>query len=319
MDAVDRVQVTSHPRLLAQAAALRHRVFVDGQGVPAELERDGLDPACWHAVALDAQGRVQATGRLLDAGDHARVARVAVRPDARGGGVGASVLAALEELARLQGLPRVRLHAQLPVTGFYARLGYRPVGEPDWEAGLEHRWMERELLPGLRPVTDADAADIQQLIGGCFQEYPGCVLDLASLDEWMTAPATKRGDLGGLWVVPAASGPAASGLAASGLAACGGWGPVEEPGGPAGVELKSLYVAAPARRAGYGRALVGLVERTARQLGAPWVQLWTDSRFVQAHRLYEDLGYLRLPQTRRLHDPSDTTELFYRKAVQPGR
>ena len=45
--------------------ALRHEVFVVGQGVPVELERDDLDVTAEHAVALRA-GRVVATGRLLD-------------------------------------------------------------------------------------------------------------------------------------------------------------------------------------------------------------------------------------------------------------
>ena len=45
--------------------ALRHEVFVVGQDVPVELERDELDAAADHAVALDAAGEDVGTGRLV--------------------------------------------------------------------------------------------------------------------------------------------------------------------------------------------------------------------------------------------------------------
>nr|MBA3524637.1 GNAT family N-acetyltransferase [Geodermatophilaceae bacterium] len=41
-----------------------------------------------------------------------------------------------------------------------------------------------------RDATDADSAAVITLIGGCFAEYPGCVLDLPGIDAWMQAPAS---------------------------------------------------------------------------------------------------------------------------------
>lgn len=293
--------LTADPALLAQAAALRHTVFVDGQDVPPEVERDGADPAALHAVLVGPDRLVVATGRLLDAGDHARIGRVAVAVEARGTGAGAAVMTALERAARVMGLPRVRLHAQEPVVGFYARLGYRAVGAPDTEAGLAHQWMERDLLAGWREVRDDDAAGLQDLVGGCFAEYPGCVLDLDGLDDWMRAPASTRAGQGALqWVVPGEGGR---------LLACAGLG--GSAGG--GAELKSLYVGRQSRRSGLGTAMVGVVERTARGRGHPWIELWSDSRFGDAHRLYTSLGYRRLAGHRDLHDPSATREWSFRK------
>lgn len=292
-------QITADPALLAQAAALRREVFVAEQGVAPGLERDGADAQAWHAVALDEAGTVWATGRLLDAGDHARLGRIAVRPAGRGSGAGAKVVAALERTAALLGLPVIRLHAQEPVVGFYHRLGYRPEGAPDHEAGLAHQWMVRELLPGLRPVRDDDAPAVQALIGGCFAEYPGCVLDLPGIDAWMRAPASQRGRGDAqMWVVEGPEGVLASVALAPGAT---------------GIELKSLYVTVAARRRGYATALVGLVERGGRERGAATVTLWSDTRFVDAHRLYASLGYRKQPGSRLLHDPSDTREWRFDK------
>ncbi|MFN2539945.1 MAG: GNAT family N-acetyltransferase, partial [Mycobacteriales bacterium] len=67
---------------------LRHEVFVIGQEVPQELERDELDAVSDHAVAI-VDGKVVGTGRLLPDGT---IGRMAVSSSVRGQGVGAAVL-----------------------------------------------------------------------------------------------------------------------------------------------------------------------------------------------------------------------------------
>jgi predicted GNAT family N-acyltransferase len=72
-----------------EVAALRHRVFVIEQGVPAEIERDDRDPTAVHALSRDASGAVVATGRLLPdtAGPgRAVIGRMAAEPAVRGAG-----------------------------------------------------------------------------------------------------------------------------------------------------------------------------------------------------------------------------------------
>jgi GNAT superfamily N-acetyltransferase len=295
--------ITSDPELLAAAAALRTSVFVDGQGVDPALEADGRDAAATHVV-VQRDGAVVGTGRLLENDGVAWLQRIAVDTAHRGQGLGAVVVRELEHAAASLGLPRLRLHAQVPVVGFYERLGWTAVGEPDVEAGIVHRWMTRDLLPGLRSVTDDDSQALQDLVESCFHEYEGAVLEIDALDAWMRAPATNLAKKGAhLWVVPA--GPV--------LAGSGGWQPSE-----AGLELKTLYVGAAWRRRGYAAALVGLVERAAREQGATAVELWTDSRFRDAHRLYARLGYAKTPETRELYDASQTTEYRFVKELTPA-
>ena len=76
-------------------AALRTRVFVEEQGVPAEVEQDAHDATAVHALARDEDGRVVATGRLLVRDGRAVIGRMAVDAPARGAGHGAAVLAAV--------------------------------------------------------------------------------------------------------------------------------------------------------------------------------------------------------------------------------
>ena len=160
--------------------------------------------------------------------------------------------------------------------------------------------------PGLRDVRDSDSAALIELIGGGWAEYPGVILALDEEEPWLRRPATYyAGAAGRMWVVDEDEG----------LAACVGVKPLED---GAAAELKSLYVAASARRRGLGAALVDLVERHAVTHGARTVRLWSDSRFGEAHRLYARLGYRRSGQ-RELHDISDTTEYGFTKDLDTGR
>lgn len=296
--------ITSDPTLLRQAAALRHEVFVLGQGVDPAIEADGQDGDAVHVV-VQREGRVVGTGRLVEAGGEARLGRIAVDAAFRGTGLGAVVVRDLETAAASLGLPRMRLHAQEPVVAFYERLGWTVVGPPDVEAGIAHRWMVRDLLPGVRTVTDDDAPALQSLVAACFAEYEGAVLELDGLDAWMLRPASDLAARGAvLWVLPAGTE----------LAGSGGW----RPHGPDRVELKTLYVGRRWRRRGFGAALVGLVERAARDRGAQVVELWSDTRFLDAHRLYERLGYRPTGAVRDLHDRSRTTERQFAKPLRPA-
>jgi ribosomal protein S18 acetylase RimI-like enzyme len=66
--------------------------------------------------------------------------------------------------------------------------------------------------------------------------------------------------------------------------------------GPGEAELARLAVAPAARRQGIGRALVEHCAARARALGAEAVALWSRPYQADAHRLYESLGYRRVPE-----------------------
>jgi predicted GNAT family N-acyltransferase len=121
---------------------IRHEVFVVEQRVPVDLEWDGVDADCRHALAEDASGAVIGCARLLPDG---HLGRMAVRKAWRGRGAGAALLALLVEEARRAGHARVLLNAQTQALGFYARQGFAPFGDEFFEAGIAHRAMALEL------------------------------------------------------------------------------------------------------------------------------------------------------------------------------
>lgn len=123
---------------------IRFAVFVDEQGVPAELELDSTDAISAHALARDSAGQPCATGRVFgDPEDdrRARIGRMAVLPAHRGTGIGAAVLQALLAEARRRGFAEAVLSAQVHAAGFYAKHGFAPVGEVYDDCGIPHQEM----------------------------------------------------------------------------------------------------------------------------------------------------------------------------------
>jgi len=128
------------------AQDIRHAVFIDEQKIPAEMEWDGADASCTHAVAYNRFGVALATGRLMEhVPGVAKIGRMAVRQAMRGSRIGRAVLDALMEAARGQGFREAVLHAQLGAAPFYARAGFTERGPVFEEAGIPHVEMVRAL------------------------------------------------------------------------------------------------------------------------------------------------------------------------------
>lgn len=138
-------QITSAAEL-AQAQAIRRQVFVEEQGIPAELEYDGADPNAIHVLAYQ-EDRAVATGRLLLEQDGVGVlGRIAVVASERGQGIGGQVVRQLEQCAAAAGVQRLLLHPHTYLEKFYTDLGYQTVDGGESTVGA-HRLllMEKQL------------------------------------------------------------------------------------------------------------------------------------------------------------------------------
>ena len=100
--------------------AIRHRVFVDEQHVPIELEIDEHDPQAQHWLASLGDTAV-GTVRLLSDG---HIGRMAVLADYRGKHIGQDMLDTVIASAKAQQFPLLRLAAQQHAIGFYRKAGW---------------------------------------------------------------------------------------------------------------------------------------------------------------------------------------------------
>ncbi|MBI4716730.1 MAG: GNAT family N-acetyltransferase [Planctomycetes bacterium] len=130
----------------------------------------------------------------------------------------------------------------------------------------------------LRAATPDDTPGIHALIAGVFADY-GYVLDVEREDPHLRDPGVYfRSNGGEAWVVEEEEVIVACAAVALHAQAA---------------ELKSLYVSATRRRRGWGRRLVQMAMEHARRAGRASMFLWSDTRFAEAHRLYESLGFRR--------------------------
>ncbi|MEE9195867.1 MAG: GNAT family N-acetyltransferase [Alphaproteobacteria bacterium] len=151
----------------------------------------------------------------------------------------------------------------------------------------------------IRQGRDADSPGLIALVGGCFEEYEGCVPDLEGIDADLVDPATAFKRQGGrLWV------------AVAGRKIVGSIGYALDQGRET-VELKKLYVNRAFRRRGLASRLYDLVRGAAVDHGAAAIDLWSDTRFHQAHAFYLSKGFEQLAESRFLNDPSKTTEYHF--------
>jgi len=126
------------------------REATDGE-VDAEMRADPSDDLCPPGglllVARAGKMVIGCVGLRLLPGGLGEVTRVFVEPEARGRGVGAGLMRAVEDAARSRGLSRVRLDTRSDLTEarrLYARSGYQPAA-PFNDGRWADLWFEKSL------------------------------------------------------------------------------------------------------------------------------------------------------------------------------
>jgi GNAT superfamily N-acetyltransferase len=152
-----------------------------------------------------------------------------------------------------------------------------------------------------RPGRDEDAAGVIRLIGDCWSDYPGCVVDIDGEAPELRALASYCAGRGGaVWV--AEDGDVVGLVCAFPL-------------GDDVWELAKMYVARAHRGGGLAERLIQTAEFHARANGGTRMKLWSDTRFDRAHRFYEKHGYVRSGPIRALNDKSNSIEFGYTKPL----
>ncbi|MDE0003689.1 MAG: GNAT family N-acetyltransferase [Rhodospirillaceae bacterium] len=137
------LKVAGSPEDRLKAFMVRWVVFCGEQGVRYDIEHDEFEDAATHVLG-EIDGEPVAAGRLRCLPDYAKLERIAVRAPYRGRGIGSEITRFLVRLARELGYSDYRMNAQAYLKEFYGRLGFRAVGDPFMEAGIEHVLMVRE-------------------------------------------------------------------------------------------------------------------------------------------------------------------------------
>lgn len=285
-----------------------------------ELEEAEAAPAANALLVAMREGALVGSASASCApGGPLELARLYIAPQSQRGGLGTALLRAI--LVRFSHARALRLEVEprnASAIAFYRRHGLEVVARGsacggDTKAAVEHLIMEAPLpLLPLRPAVDADAQDLFGLMALCFAEYPGCFVDphddmpdLVRPGHWKER--VKEGvKLGGEFLVlEDERGRVCASVAVNFPQISGDKSPV--------AELHRLYVRPDCRKRGIAGALVARAEAMAKGQGATRMILWSDTRFIDAHRLYERFGYAKAARPRKLGDISQSMEYHFSK------
>lgn len=125
-------------RDLDAAFTIRGKVFVEEQKVPQQEEYDEYDKTAHHYLATY-NGIPAGAARWRPTDKGIKLERFAVLADFRNQQVGSAVLkTVLSDVLASYPESKIYLHAQVPAVNFYARHGFRTVGDMFSECDIDH-------------------------------------------------------------------------------------------------------------------------------------------------------------------------------------
>lgn len=129
--------ILKKPDNLDECFKVRYKVFIDEQGFDESIEIDEYDDVAFH-VLLTSNGISIATARYFLYNDSYKIGRVCVLKDYRNLKLGNKLLSSIEEHLHSLGVKEVVLHSQYQTKDFYARNGYKEIGDIFYEEGCKH-------------------------------------------------------------------------------------------------------------------------------------------------------------------------------------
>ncbi len=121
---------------------IRDVVFIEEQNIPYTAEFDEFDYSSIHFLATIENEPVGAA-RLRLFKDYVKIERLAIRKAYRGKSIGKGLFSFVLDYIAKMGYSKITLHAQSYLLKFYENFGFVIKGEKNFEAGIEHYYMEK--------------------------------------------------------------------------------------------------------------------------------------------------------------------------------
>ena len=147
----------------------------------------------------------------------------------------------------------------------------------------------------LRPAESSDIPVMSNIISTVFDEYGWTFVEIDELPDFVFYEKHYSDpERAYLFALTDESGQVIGSIAMKN----GGRGPY----------LSRVYLRAEYRGLGLGKWMTNSVLEMARSQGFGSIHLWTDTRFLDAHRMYERLGFRMTGDLRSLHDVNRSFE-----------
>lgn len=139
-----KIITTASPEYEAMTA-LRIAVLLDPIGVPHSYINPLKEAADILIGVFDEADLIGCCVLTRIDGATLQLRQMAVDAAFQGKGIGASIVAFAEGIAKQEGYQTLMMHAREAVIGFYKKCGYNTVGERFFEVGIPHYKMEKRL------------------------------------------------------------------------------------------------------------------------------------------------------------------------------
>lgn len=124
---------------------LREAIFVEGQGVPRERERDSEDDIATHFLLIYEKGSSIGVARVVVSGNSAVVGRFGVIEKNRCKGAGAFLMREIINYCIDNNFEEITLGAQEHAIGFYEKFNFDIIGNKYIDANIVHFKMRLKL------------------------------------------------------------------------------------------------------------------------------------------------------------------------------
>lgn len=131
------IRLAKNRRELNQVLKIREIVFVKGQGVSLERERDGLDKSSKHAIVLY-RSKPVGCARIRILGKKAKLERIAILKKYQWRGFGKKLVDYLIRYCMKKNVNEIIMHSQKYIEEFYMGRGFKRRGNEFVDAGIKH-------------------------------------------------------------------------------------------------------------------------------------------------------------------------------------
>ncbi len=129
---------------LEQVFNIRKRVFIEEQKVPEKIEMDEFDKTSEHFIAF--LGKKPIGCARVRTNTFVKLERIAILKEYRRKGYGKKLTEFLINYCKKNKSNEILIHSQKYITDFYKKFGFKTIGKPFDEAGIDHIKMVLKLV-----------------------------------------------------------------------------------------------------------------------------------------------------------------------------
>jgi len=135
-------KVAQTPKDISTCYKLREIIFIKGQNVPIDRERDADDNIATHFLLCDRENNPIGVGRIVINNDIAIIGRLGILECERGNGAGLFLMKNIINYCNNQGFKKIILGSQEHAINFYKKLGFEIISERYMDANIPHFKMQ---------------------------------------------------------------------------------------------------------------------------------------------------------------------------------